>query len=386
MKKYLILLLFLFSSKICFAKNDIYYINYTNTQKNILNYHGIDRIEKYNQMFIFIEYFSNDYKTMKKIYENALEYSKSIDDIDAKLLANLIGINSNFRKESDSIKLKIVLETLDSAIQIKNFYIISKCYLFLYNYVLKYEKDSASIYLKYFEDLILKTKVDPADLYVTKLNNNQISETKFINDYLNSKDDTFYIFYVKINFEAYNINNNTINKSIFSNYNFIKKKIINTNLLNSLKTKTNINKSIQLLISKTKDPAELKTYYAYQLENYLNLNNFDCAFIAFENYNKIDNNSFVLNQEIINNFTNFAKINNKYDNTYEIILNFNKKQTSKPLNLNIFSIHEIIIELYSKNKVNNILFFVNSFLLLTIIIYLFLKFFKTVIKPTKKTK
>jgi hypothetical protein len=56
------------------------------------------------------------------------------------------------------------------------------------------------------------------------------------------------------------------------------------------------------LISKTIDPSELKTYYAYQLENYLNLNNFDSAFIAFENYNKIEE---PISQKAIKNIVSY---------------------------------------------------------------------------------
>jgi hypothetical protein len=369
-----IVILILLTSQNIFA--DIYLDNYNLTKKNINNYHGIERVEKYNELNIFTLYYSHNINEAINFQNEALSYAQNLNDIEVINLAKLIGINYNYRPESKTQKLAIVLEILEEAIITDNFYIISQCYVFLYYYYDNINNDLANKYYKALEKLVSSTDINCLNFYVIKLFNNNFDNLSFIVDKINNNSkNKFDQFFLKINYDYYKYKYNINTNSEFEKYQFF---TANYNYNQNLKNYKNISDN-ELLNYKinAKKPKEIEMYYVLSFQNQILKNEYQKAKEAFE---KIKTLFTLIPKDNVEKLLELAKVNK--DSEAIIYIYEMQKINNENIKIDPDIFSNKIITQYYKSYSTQYLFYINIILAIIFIVF-FIKNIRSIINIRK---
>jgi hypothetical protein len=369
-----IVILLLFISQNIFADN--YLDNYNLTKKNINNYHGIERVKKYNELNIFTLFYSHNINDALNFQNEALSYAQNLNNIEAVNLAKLIGINFNYRPESKTQKLAIVSEILDEAIITDNFYIISQCYVFLYYYYDNINNDLANKYYKALEKLVTSTDINCLNFYVIKLFNNNFDNLSYIIDEINNNSkNKFDQFFLKINYDYYRYKYNINTNSEFKKYQFFTANYIyNQNLKNCKNISDN-----ELLNYKinAKNLNEIEMYYVLSFQNQILKNDYKNAKEAFE---KIKTLFTLIPKDSVDKLLELAKLNK--DNDVIIYIYEMQKINNEKIKIDPDLFSNKIIKQYYKSYATQYLFYINIILAIIFIVF-FIKNIRSIINIRK---
>jgi hypothetical protein len=371
-----IVILILFTSQNIFADN--YLDNFNSTKKNINNYNGIERVKKYNELNIFTLYYSHNIQEALTFQKEALSYAQNLNDFEAVNLAKLIGINYNYRPESKTQKLAIVLEILDEAIITDNFYIISQCYVFLYYYYDNINNDLANKYYKALEKLVSTTDINCLNFYVIKLFNNNFDNLSYIIDKINNNSkNKFDQFFFKINYDYYRFKYNINTNSEFKKYQFF---TANYNYNQNLKNCKNISDN-ELLNYKNIaiNPKEIEMYYVLFFQNQILKNEYQKAKEAFE---KIKTLFTLIPKDSVDKLLELAKLNK--DNDVIIYIYEMQKINNENIKIDPDIFSNKIITQYYKSNATQYLFYINIILAILFIGF-FIKNIRSILNIKKKS-